>query len=85
MNAKNAAFFDKSAFQMQQLTYSAQAIQRDIRLHSLDDALAELQKLGQCRQVLLSPGWDLPHTLDHGARSIEYAMLGFPRQKNMEY
>lgn len=75
-------FFGKIIFQMQELIYSAQAIQRDFRLRSLDGALVEVQKLGASGQVLLSPGWNLPHTLDHCARSIEYAMQGFPAQKN---
>ncbi|MEO6038832.1 MAG: DUF1569 domain-containing protein, partial [Saprospiraceae bacterium] len=67
---------------MQELIYSAQPIQRDFRLRSLDSTLLELQKLGSAGQVLLSPGWDLPHTLDHCARSIEHAMHGFATQKS---
>lgn len=70
---------------MPTLSYAAQPIRRDFRLRSLDATLEELNKLRQAPRILLSPGWDLPHILDHCARSIEHAMLGFPTQKNIVF
>lgn len=59
-----------------------QSFLRRLRLPSLAAVAAELEKLQQAQQVLVSPGWDLPHTLDHCARSIEHAMQGFPELKS---
>lgn len=47
--------------------------------------MLELDKLQKAPEILLSPGWDLPHTLDHCARSIEHSMLGFPEQRNIVF
>jgi hypothetical protein len=60
------------------LITSTGPISRNLRLQSFDAVVAELEKLQKAQQVLLSPGWNLPHTLDHCARSIEHAMKGFP-------
>ena len=68
---------------MPELTFSNQPISRKFRLSSLESALVELDKLQRAPRILLSPGWDLSHTLDHCARSIEHSMLGFPEQKNV--
>ncbi len=70
---------------MPELVFSQRPISRTFRLPSLEAALPELDKLRRSSQILLSPGWDLPHTLDHCARSIEHAMLGFPVQKNIVF
>ena len=58
-------------------------ISRHCRLRTLDDALVEVDRLARAPDVMLSPGWDLSHTLDHCARSIEHAMRGFPTQKHV--
>ncbi len=68
---------------MPELSFAPRPISRGIRLRSLKDALLELQKLQQAPRILLSPGWNLPHILDHCSRSIEHAMQGFPEQKNV--
>lgn len=68
---------------MPELTFSAEAFTRKFRLNDLEAALPELDKMRQAVQIRLSPGWDLSHTLDHCARSIEHSMLGFPEQKNI--
>ncbi len=70
---------------MPEFTFAAEPIVRKFRLQSLESALLELDKLRQSTRILLSPGWDLPHTLDHCARSIEHSMLGFPEQKNVVF
>lgn len=70
---------------MPTLHFAAAPISRHFRLRTLDDALAELDRLARAPDVTLSPGWDLSHTLDHCARSIEHAMRGFPTQKNVLY
>jgi Protein of unknown function (DUF1569) len=70
---------------MPELIVSAQPISRNFRLISLESALDELEKLQKASQIILSPGWDLPHTLDHCARSIEHAMHGFPEEKNIVF
>ena len=70
---------------MPELIFSAAPISRNFRLGSLESALVELEKLQKAPQILLSPGWDLSHTLDHCARSIEHAMDGFPEQKNVVF
>lgn len=66
----------------QQLILSEQPFERDLRLQSFDSVMAELERLRKAPQIRSSPGWDLPHTFDHCARSIEHAMLGFPVMKN---
>ena len=66
----------------QQLVTAPQPFLRDLRLQTFDAVSAELEKLRQAPQVLLSPGWNLAHTFDHCARSIEHAMVGFPQLKN---
>lgn len=68
---------------MPELSFATRPISRGLRLRSLDDALVELEKLRQSSRILLSPGWDLAHILDHCARSIEHSMDGFPEQKNV--
>lgn len=66
----------------QQFVNSDHLIARDIRLQSFDKVMVELEKLGKAPKILLSPGWNLAHTFDHCARSIEHSMLGFPELKN---
>jgi len=66
---------------MAELIYAAQPMRRRLRVRSLENALEELEKLRCAPHILLSPGWDLPHILDHCARSIGYAMSGFPGMK----
>lgn len=68
---------------MPEIIYAPRSISRGVRLKSLDSALKELEKLREAPRVLLSPGWDLSHILDHCTRSIEHSMLGFPEQKNV--
>lgn len=58
-------------------------ISRHCRLHTLENALVELDRLARAPDVMLSPGWDLSHTLDHCARSIEHSMRGFPTQNSV--
>ena len=65
-----------------QLITAERPFLRPLRLRSLSAVAAELDRLRQAQQVLLSPGWELPHTLDHCARSIEHAMSGFPELKH---
>lgn len=67
---------------MAELIYAARPIRRRLRVRSLENALDELEKLRRAPRILLSPGWDLPHILDHCARSIGYAMAGFPDMKH---
>lgn len=64
------------------LTTAPEPFLRDLRLQSFDTVAAELEKLQQAREIQMSPGWNLPHTLDHCARSIEHSMQGFPELKN---
>ncbi len=66
----------------QELILSDQPFQRDLRLQSFDAVMAELERLRKAPQIRSSPGWDLPHTFDHCARSIEHAMTGFPVMKS---
>jgi hypothetical protein len=70
---------------MPELIFAKAAFDRDIHLRSLKEAVDELNRLRTVREVVLSPGWDLPHVLDHCARSIEYAMDGFPVQRNRAF
>lgn len=65
-----------------QLEHSTRPIRRGLRLRSLEAALAELEKLQAAERVLLSADWDLAHTLDHCARSIRFAVQGFPMLKH---
>lgn len=58
---------------------SKNLIQRKIQLHTFDMVNLELEKLQLASTILISAEWDLAHTIDHCARSIEYAMLGFLR------
>jgi hypothetical protein len=67
---------------MPEFVFSPAPFDRDFHLRSLKEATDELQRLHAVKEVVLSPGWDLPHVLDHCARSIEYSMQGFPEQKN---
>lgn len=67
---------------MPEFHLAPEPLHRDLRLRSLDEAEAELQRLLAAKEITLSPGWDLPHVLDHCARSIEYSMQGFPEAKN---
>lgn len=66
----------------QQLITAPAPFLRDLRLQSFDKVAAELEKLRAAARISLSPGWDLPHTFDHCARSIEHSMKGFPELKN---
>jgi Protein of unknown function (DUF1569) len=54
---------------------------RPLRLRTFDQAIAELERLQAASAVVRSPGWDVPHMLDHCARSIAYSMQGFPQLK----
>lgn len=67
---------------MPELVPSSVPIQRDFRLASLDEALIELEKLRKASQVLISPGWDMPHILNHCTRSLAFTMQGYPEMKN---
>ena len=67
---------------MPEFHFSPEPLHRDLRLRSLDEAEAELQRLLAAKEIFMSPGWDLPHVLDHCARSIEFAMEGFPVERN---
>jgi len=54
---------------------------RPLRLHSFDEVRRELERLDAARDAVLTPGWDVPHTLDHCARSIAHSLQGFPALK----
>ncbi|MEI6411696.1 MAG: DUF1569 domain-containing protein [Bacteroidota bacterium] len=66
----------------QQFSTASEVFLRDLRLQSFNAVQQELEKLRQSPQILLSPGWNLAHTFDHCARSIEHSMLGFPILNN---
>lgn len=67
---------------MAELIFADRLIRRQLQLRSWDDTLSELDKLRRAPEILLSPGWNLPHILDHCTKSIAYAMSGFPRLKH---
>lgn len=67
---------------MPDIRFAPEPLRRDLRLRSFEEAEAELMRLQEAPAILLSPGWDLPRVLDHCARSIRFAMDGFPEQKN---
>ena len=54
---------------------------RPLRLRTFEDAVVELDRLQVASEVVRSPGWDVPHMLDHCARSIACSMVGFPQLK----
>lgn len=67
---------------MPELIYAEMPVGRRVLLTSWENAADELEKLRRSGRIVLSPGWDLPHTLDHCAQSIEYAMSGFPHLRH---
>jgi len=66
-----------------QIETTQQDINRKLKLHSFEEALAEIEKLQSAERVLVSTNsWDLPHVFDHCRRSIFFAMEGFPELKS---
>lgn len=51
---------------------------RPLRLRTFAEVLRELEHLDAARDSFVTPGWDVPHTLDHCARSITHSLHGFP-------
>lgn len=51
---------------------------RLLRLRSFAEVLRELERVEQAQDAVRTPGWDVPHTLEHCARSITHSLQGFP-------
>ncbi|MEY4609257.1 MAG: hypothetical protein RL625_1474 [Gemmatimonadota bacterium] len=51
---------------------------RPLTLRSFAAVLQELDRLERAHDAVRTPGWDVPHTLDHCARSITHSLQGFP-------
>jgi Protein of unknown function (DUF1569) len=66
----------------QQIIKSKKIIKLSVQFKSFDEVINELKSLQQAELISISAEWDLAHTLDHCARSIEYAIKGFPELKN---
>jgi Protein of unknown function (DUF1569) len=65
-----------------QIVKSKEIIKRNVQFKSFDEVMIELTQLQQADLISISADWDLAHTLDHCARSIEYAVKGFPKLRN---
>ncbi len=58
------------------------AMDRGLQFATLDEAMAEAERLAANAAADPGPGWTLPQTFVHCAQSIEYSMTGFPEMKS---
>lgn len=55
---------------------------RDMKLSTLDAAIAELQKLKASREVQLGGDWSVRKVMLHCAQSIDFSIDGYPQMKS---
>lgn len=55
---------------------------RGLVLLSLDQAMAELDRLARAAALQSDTAWTWAQTLDHCAQSVEYSMTGFPQARS---
>lgn len=61
----------------------AAAIDRELVMPSLAQAMAEVDRLSQAQALSSSVDWTWAQTLEHCAQSIEYSMTGYPEPKSV--
>ena len=61
------------------------AVDRGLQYATLNEALAEAERLAMNAAAETGPGWTLPQTFVHCAQSIEYSMAGYPEMKSKAF
>ncbi|MCB1176729.1 MAG: DUF1569 domain-containing protein [Leptospiraceae bacterium] len=54
---------------------------KEVRLHSLEESLTELEKLENAKSITTTGNWDINQIFEHMAQSIEYSLSGYPDNK----
>ncbi len=63
-------------------TAPALASERELRFASLRQALEELERMPEATALNKTDTWSWAQTLEHCAQSIEYSMVGYPKNKS---